>query len=75
MSSCNVLQSTGSDFCGTNNFQGIFAHFRFMMFIQERINMYVDPCNCKVRGGSRVRLIRRMTKSRFLKKLDTFYEI
>ena len=48
MSSCNVLQSTGSDFCGTNNFQGIFAHFRFMMFIQERINMYVDPCNCKM---------------------------
>ena len=27
------------------------------------------------RGGSRVRLVRRMTKSRFLKKLDTFYEI
>ena len=27
------------------------------------------------RGGSRVRLIRQMTKSRFLKKLDTFYEI
>ena len=25
------------------------------------------------RGGSRVHLVRRMTKSRFLKKLDTFY--
>ena len=29
----------------------------------------------KIRGGSRVRLVRRMTKSRFLKKWDTFYEI
>ena len=28
-----------------------------------------------IRGGSRVRLVRRMTKSRFLKKLATFYEI
>ena len=27
------------------------------------------------RGGSRVRLVCRMTNSRFLKKLDTFYEI
>ena len=26
------------------------------------------------RGGSRVRLVSRMTKSRFLKKLDSFYE-
>ena len=27
MSWCNVLQRTGSDFCATNNFQGIFAIF------------------------------------------------
>ena len=40
----NALQRTGSDFCATNNFQGIFAHFRSMIFIQERINIHVDPC-------------------------------
>ena len=34
-----------------------------------------DKYNRKFRGGSRVRLVRRMTKSRFLKELDNFYEI
>ena len=27
------------------------------------------------RGGSRVHLVRRMMKSNFLKKIDTFYEL
>ena len=39
---CNVLQRTGSDFCGTNNLQGIFAHFHFRIFIQEAISTYGD---------------------------------
>ena len=31
-------------FFATINFQSIFPHFHFMIFMQERINMYVDPC-------------------------------
>ena len=30
----------GSGFCETDNFQGIFAHFYFMIFNQEKISMY-----------------------------------
>ena len=43
MSWCNVLQRTVLDICAANNFQGTFAHFRFIIFMQERINTYVDP--------------------------------
>ena len=37
MSSRNVLQRAGLDFCETYNFPGTFAHFHFMIFTQERI--------------------------------------
>ena len=51
MSSCNVLQRTGPDFCVTNNFQGIFTHFRFIIFIQERINTYSGLSLFRTRKG------------------------
>ena len=41
MSWCNVLQRTGSDLCATDNFQGTFADFHFMIYTQRRINMYL----------------------------------
>ena len=44
MSWSNILQRTGLDFCATNNFEGIYAHFCFIIFIQERIITYIDPC-------------------------------
>ena len=39
-----AVQRTGLEFCATNNFRGTFANSCFIIFTQERINMYVDQC-------------------------------
>ena len=42
-------------------------------------NLFYEPKNkyerCRARGKFRVYLVRRMTKSSFLKKINTYYEI
>ena len=39
----NLCFTFPTDFCAAENSQGIFTHFHFIMFTQERISMYVDP--------------------------------
>ena len=41
---CNVLPTAGLDFCATDNFPATLVVFCFIMFAQERISTYVDPC-------------------------------
>ena len=40
----NVLRRVGSDYYVNDIIPGIFAGFRSMIFTQEKISSYSDPC-------------------------------
>ena len=44
MSFCNVLRSTGSDYCVNDISLDTFVDFRLKIFAQEKISLYGDPC-------------------------------